>query len=133
MIIFVGQAPGHPKRSEQTEIPGAPPPLDLGPLSGVAGRRLCKILGIRFERFLMCRRENMNARFPGKAGKGDAFDIQEGMEQAKSLRARVRPGDLVVLLGRNVTRCFGLKWVPFRIGSLSAATYVILSHPSGVN
>jgi uracil-DNA glycosylase len=92
-ILFVGQAP-----SRDTE--GGPP------FSGRSGRRLASLCGLAHSDLpKMFDLANLLDRWPGKAGKGDAFPLEEARAGAARLDLSGRP--LVVLVGRNVARAFG--------------------------
>ncbi len=121
MIIFVGQQPS--KASQPAEA-----------LAGIAGRRLAKLIGIPYQRYLMHYRVNVNARFPGaKNGKGDGFDMLEGVGKAKELTDLTFDEDLIVLCGARGTRVFGLPYEPMKIVVLRGIKHLILPHPSGRN
>jgi hypothetical protein len=134
VILFVGQAPSRPKEPKSPEIPGTEAPAAVEPLAGNSGHRLAAILGIPFPRFLLATRLNLNCRYPGKKGRGDGFDLLEGARRAEEISALLREDDLVVLLGVQVARCFGLKYTPLEVGRLpSNARYLMFPHPSGIN
>lgn len=104
------------------------------PLSGRSGRRLAALCGVEEADFLEAfDRVNLIPTFPGKAGKGDAFCIEEARRSALIVR-HMQPRQ-VILLGDNVRRAFDVvdgaplfRW--FRLGPHRAA---IAPHPSGVS
>jgi hypothetical protein len=118
-VTFVGQAPG--RRTDPAE-----------PLEGRCARFMAGIMGITVRRFMRFRRENLSDRWPGKSGKGDAFDMDDGMDGAERLcnvPGRVR----LVLLGAKVARCFGLPWRPLARYEWTGGEALVVPHPSGVN
>jgi hypothetical protein len=121
---MIGQAPGR-----------TPGPV----LGGRAGRRLAELAGIDdLSEFFELR--NLLDRFPGKAGKGDAFPIVEARAAALRLMPELNERR-VILLGRNVASAFpheSVRTAPYlfwiRTGDeWSTTTWLVLPHPSGVN
>jgi len=104
------------------------------PLSGRSGRRLAALCGVDHGVFLDAfDRVNLIPVFPGKAGKGDAFPIEEARRSAAIVKA-MSPRT-VIILGDNVRRAFDVlddapmfRW--FRLGPHCAA---VAPHPSGVS
>ena len=94
-VLLIGQAPS---RS------GDP----LTPLEGRNGRRFASLAGISFDEYLE-RTERMNLfdEWPGKNGKGDAWDPVEARRRAEDLRFGLI-GWRVLFVGRNVAAAFGL-------------------------
>jgi uracil-DNA glycosylase len=122
--LVIGQAPG----------PNTDPAL---PLSGRCGDRLADLAGLTPDNFrLMFELTNLLPTFPGKAGKGDLFPIDEARVAALRMLVSGRLGARpVVLLGANVERAFALapdvpvlRWRP-RLAVLVATC----PHPSGVS
>lgn len=121
-IVIVGQAPG--KR------PGEP-------LAGASGRRLAALAGLDLDAFLgRVDRVNLLDEFPGKNGKGDAFDARAALARADQLREELA-GRRVVLLGRLVARAFRLQddmydWFqPVEVPP--GVEVAVMPHPSGVS
>lgn len=120
--IIIGQAPS--RLSEADE-----------PLSGRSGKRLAELCGVPFPDFLSAfERLNLHERWPGKAGKGDAFDRAEAGRRAFVIHHSVGRRRMI-FLGWNVARAFGftgraplLTWIPNE-----PQTVAISPHPSGVN
>lgn len=126
--LLIGQAPG--------------PATDPGrPLSGRCGARLADLCGLELESFLnRFERVNLIETFPGKAGKGDAFPIEQARLGAVRL---MTSGRLfcrrTVFLGGNVWRAFGwpgeiakvplFKWA----GGMQPMMMAFAPHPSGVS
>lgn len=122
MIIFIGQQPAGPSQPHEA-------------LTGISGRRLAKLVGIPYERFLLHPRMNVNARFPGaRNGRGDGFDIVEGKKRAEEIRDILREGDVAVLCGLRVAKVFGLgSYKPMTICVYRGVWYLMMPHPSGRN
>lgn len=123
--LLIGQAPG--PRSD---------PAD--PLAGRCGARLAGLCGIEQTRFLeLFERVNLLDKFPGKAGKGDRFDVNKARKKAIDLLLLGTMRDRrVVMLGANVARTFGfppseqLLWSMIDGGGFQVA---FCPHPSGVS
>jgi hypothetical protein len=118
VITIVGQAPSRRLNERALDCPGS-------------GDRLAALCGIpRAEMLARCRAVNLLARWPGKSGKGDGFDMRAARRAASKMRMR----GVVLLLGWNVARATGsqsrtyLEWHRLR-GALA----VVFPHPSGVN
>lgn len=118
-MILVGQAPA--KSSE-------------GILMGRAGARLARLMGIpEGEYAARFRRMNLLPEWPGKSGKGDAFDLPA----ARSVVAQLAPswqGSRLVLLGGAVCAALGhrgglFEWAPDTRGFLACR----VPHPSGIS
>lgn len=121
--LLIGQAPG--------------PATDPGhPLSGRTGARLAGLFRFDEDEFLAAfDRVNLIGRFPGKAGKGDAFPLQIARRRALALSRRFE-GRTVVLLGGSVSAAFRVTAVPilrWRRGALGAARLAVAPHPSGIS
>ncbi len=105
------------------------------PLSGASGRRLALLCGVDHAAFLAAfERRNLIDHYPGKLGKGDAFDKVAARFAACNLTARLGQRR-TVLLGGNVARAFHfdhpvLTWVD-EVGD--DALVALCPHPSGVN
>jgi uracil-DNA glycosylase len=124
--LLIGQAPG--PRSDPLE-----------PLAGRCGARLAGLCGIEQAEFLeRFERVNLLDRFPGKAGKGDRFDINKARKKAIDLLLFGQMENRrVVMLGANVARTFGfppateqLLWSVTDGGGFHVA---FCPHPSGVS
>lgn len=109
------------------------------PISGRCGKKLADLIGVSVEEFLVgFERHNLLDRWPGKAGKGDAFPIDKARRKAVDFLLRgVFLDRRVVLLGENVASTFGLdpaKLRPLRWqGVYTAPGLAFCPHPSGVN
>lgn len=109
------------------------------PFSGRSGRFLCDVLSLPDPALppdVRLRRAfdlvNLVDRWPGKAGKGDAFPMAEGRAAARAVLA-VAPHDRLVLCGANVARCFGVRPDLLASGIVGGKVFLVLPHPSGVN
>lgn len=118
--LVVGQAPSRDTDGRQ-------------PFSGRSGANLASLLGVT-QRDLARTVDlvNLLPRWPGKAGKGDAFPAAEARAAAAMLAA-VAPHDRVVLCGAAVVRAFGLRIDPLERVTRSGRVLLHLPHPSGVN
>lgn len=127
----------------RTLIVGQAPSRDgagtVVPFSGRSGQRLARLIGCPVEALpYLFELSNLLEAWPGKAGRGDAFDLEAGRRAAWAVP--VLPGQTVVLAGRQVARCFGLGHVPFLTwvpGEQArpvrrGARFVVLPHPSGL-
>lgn len=121
----------------------APAGVGLEPqpaLEGRAGRRLAKMMGVSYARFLneVDRRNLFEAPADGLA-----WDYREAKLSAMRMSPEFRSGDSVVVLGQKVSRAFGLvgsgvvdlpeyRWFD-RVKPMSGITYAIarVPHPSG--
>lgn len=112
-MIVVGQAPG----------PNTDP---REPLSGMTGRRLDALCRAPHDRV------NLLGRWPGRAGKGDAFPMALARPVARSMAPALR-GRRVVLLGRQVAAAFDLRGAWFQWCDGGHFDYAVAPHPSGVN
>ena len=117
--LIIGQAPGGSG--------------DGIPLSGRCGRKLCGLMKTDLDDYLETfDRINVLESFPGKNGKGDSFPTRKAREMASKIELHGRP--LVVLLGRNVARAFGLaKMDPLTWTTVHGTKVALVPHPSGVN
>jgi uracil-DNA glycosylase len=119
-IGLVGQAPsrrGDPRK----------------PLAGPNGQKIARLAGISHDELIGCRRMHLNTRYRGKRRKGDAFNRAEGNANAGDVLLDWRV-ERIVLLGKNVARCFGLRDVPFLAEiRIYGRRFLILPHPSGTN
>jgi uracil-DNA glycosylase len=119
-IGLVGQAPsrrGDPRK----------------PLAGPNGRKIARLAGISYDELIACRRKHLNGHYNGKRPKGDAFDHAKGNVNAADVLLDWRV-ERIVLLGKNVARCFGFRDLPFLAEiSLYGRRFLIFPHPSRVN
>jgi len=119
MILMIGQAPSRASR-----------PGDRALFS--AAKKLGALIGSGEDGFWRAfETVNLLGEFPGKSGKGDAFDWRAAAEGA----GRIDPAgrEAVVACGRGVARALGVKagfleWTIWR-----GAPLLVLPHPSGVN
>lgn len=116
--MFIGQAPN--SSGDGTSL-----------LTGRCGRRIAACFGLSWFRFLRCRRVNLNASFGGKAGKGDAFDRQEGRRTVAALMPMLP--QKVVLLGKSVASCFGVRGDFLATCAVNGSRFLLFPHPSGVS
>ena len=119
-IGLVGQAPsrrGDPRK----------------PLAGPNGRKIARLAGISYDELIACRRKHLNGHYNGKRPKDDAFDHAKGNVNAADVLLDWRV-ERIVLLGKNVARCFGFRDLPFLAEiSLYGRRFLIFPHPSRVN
>lgn len=121
--LIIGQAPG--------------PSGNPTPLAGRCGGRLAALCGLDLRAFLTAfDRANVFATFPGKAGAGDAFPVEEARARADAMAEVVAARDHVVLLGWNVARAFRVSPVGYfewtRL-SRDCGEVTVAPHPSGLN
>src|SRR5438093_11707158 len=98
-IGLVGQAPsrrGDPRK----------------PLAGPNGQKIARLAGMSYDELIACRRKHLNTHYNGKRPKGDAFDHAKGSVKAADILLDWRV-ERIVLLGKNVARCFGFRDLPF--------------------
>lgn len=108
-------------------------------ITGSVGRKLAELAGFDLRKreelrfFASVARRNLNRRFNGKNGKGDAFDRAEALESAR--RILLEPFHRVVLLGEEVARAFGFKFSALEIRKLpnDPRRFLCFPHPSGIN
>jgi len=119
-IGLVGQAPsrrGDPRK----------------PLAGPNGQKIARLAGMSYDELIACRRRHLNAHYSGKRGKGDAFDHAKGTVKAADVLLDWRV-ERIVLLGKNVARCFGFRDLPFLAEiNIYGRRFLIFPHPSGTN
>ena len=119
-IGLVGQAPsrrGDPRK----------------PLAGPNGRKVARLAGMSYDDLIACRRKHLNTHYSGKRGKGNAFDRAKGYVNAADVLMDWRV-ERIVLLGKNVARCFGFRDLPFLAEiRIYGRRFLIFPHPSGTN
>jgi hypothetical protein len=119
-IGLVGQAPsrrGDPRK----------------PLAGPNGRKIAQLAGMSYDELIACRRKHLNTHRSAERGKSDRFDHAKGNINAADVLLDWRV-ERIVLLGKNVARCFGFRDLPFLAEiSLYGRWFLILPHPSRVN
>jgi hypothetical protein len=119
-IGLVGQAPsrrGDPRK----------------PLAGPNGQKIARLAGMSYDELIACRRRHLNTHYSRKRGKGDAFDHSKGNVNAADVLMDWRV-ERIVLLGKNVARCFGFRDVPFLAEiRIYGRRFLIFPHPSGTN
>jgi uracil-DNA glycosylase len=130
--LIVGQAPA--KLDDPTR-----------PITGKTGRRLAGYMGFFEDEQDLFEgafdRANLLDCYPGKQGKGDAFPREEAQRGAISLYIdRLGPVsckyDWLLLLGRNVARCFAQQlkpWMEWETWMPQGLRVAVFPHPSGVN
>jgi uracil-DNA glycosylase len=119
-VMFIGQAP-----SRITE--GSPA------FTGNTGRKIAALMGISHADFLArFDGTNLLEHYPGKSGRGDAFDVR-----LASVYARVIWPTLprrVVFVGKRVATAFGFAdLAPCSWVESGDRLVALLPHPSGVN
>ena len=119
-IGLVGQAPsrlGDPRK----------------PLAGPNGRKIARLAGMSYDELIACRRKHLNTHYSRKRGKSNAFNRAEGNSNAAKVLLDWRV-ERIVLLGKNVARCFGFPDLPFLAEiRIYGRRFLIFPHPSGVN
>ncbi len=119
-IGLVGQAPsrcGDPRK----------------PLAGPNGKKIARLAGMSYDELIACRRRHLNPQYSGKRGKGDEFDHTKGKINAADVLMDWRV-ERIVLLGKNVARCFGFRDLPFLAEiRIYGRRFMIFPHPSRVN
>ena len=119
-IGLVGQAPsrrGDPRK----------------PLAGPNGQKIARLAGLNYDELIACRRRHLNTHYNGRRGKGHAFDHAKGKVNAADVLLDWRV-ERIVLLGKNVARCFGFCDLPFLAEiSIYGRRFLIFPHPSGTN
>jgi hypothetical protein len=141
-VLFVGQGPNQTCWVESLArarhfAPDAPEQYAIAlcarlAITGSVGEKIAALLGMhRLEFYRDAIRLNLNARWNGKAGRGDRFDTEEGTRVARGIlrESPVR----VVCLGAAVSACFGLDWTPLGCPCVGATRFCMLPHPSGLN
>jgi uracil-DNA glycosylase len=116
-IGLVGQAPsrrGDPRK----------------PLAGPNGQKIAHLAGMSYDELIACRRRHLNTHYSRKR-KG--FDHANGKINAADVLLDWRV-ERIVLLGKNVARCFGFRDLPFLAEiRIYGRRFLIFPHPSGVN
>ena len=103
------------------------------PLAGPNGQKIARLAGMSYDELIACRRKHLNTHLNGKRGKGDAFDHAKGNVNAADILLDWRV-ERIVLLGKNVARCFGLRDLPFLAEiRIYGRRFLICPHPSGTN
>ena len=119
-IGLVGQAPsrrGDPRK----------------PLAGPNGQKIARLAGLNYDELIACRRRHLNTHYNGRRGKGHAFDHAKGKVNAADVLLDWRV-ERIVLLGKNVARCFGFRDLPFLAEiNIYGRRFLIFPHPSGTN
>ena len=117
-IGLVGQAPsrrGDPRK----------------PLAGPNGQKIARLAGMSYDELIACRRRHLNTHYGAKGGKG--LDHAKGKINAADVLMDWRV-ERIVLLGKNVARCFGFRDLPFLAEiSIYGRRFLIFPHPSGIN
>lgn len=135
-ICFVGQGPNR-KCWEREVAKGGEAWAEAESarlaLTGSVGTKLASMLGMeRLEFCVTFRRENLNHRFYGKQGKGDAFNNDEARLRARLLDDH-SSAKKFVLLGREVAASFGITHGFLSHLRIGGKEYLLLPHPSGIN
>lgn len=104
------------------------------PLSGRSGRKVADMLGMNDERWMECKRVNLNHDFPGRWPdklKGDFFRAREGEDMAHLLLCM--HWTKYVLIGRHVQLSFKVEANPLCTIGRGDKWFFCLPHPSGLN
>src|SRR5438270_11635019 len=119
-IGLVGQAPS--RRGDPSK-----------PLAGPNGKKIARLAGMSYAELLACRRRHLNTHHSAERGKDNAFDHAKGSLNAADVLLDWRV-ERIVLLGKNVARCFGFRDMPFLAEMrVYGRRFLIFPHPSGVN
>jgi hypothetical protein len=103
------------------------------PLACPNGQKIARLAGMSHDELIGCRRKHLNTHYSGKRRKGDAFDHAKGNANAGDVLLDWRVAR-IVLLGKNVARCFGLRDLPFLAEiRIYGRRFLIFPHPSGIN
>lgn len=114
------------------------------PFAGSSGARLAVLSGVGdsgddlTSHFKL---QNLLPYYAGKSGaKGDNFDFIKGRDRALEILADLqkREGDKgrwVLLMGKNVARCFGQRQTPYlvKFHLTKNCPAFVFPHPSGIN
>ena len=103
------------------------------PLAGPNGQRIARLAGISHDELIAFRRRHLNTHYRGKRGKGHEFDHARGNVNAADILLDWRV-ERIVLLGKNVARCFGIRDLPFLAEiRIYGRRFLLCPHPSGTN
>jgi len=120
-VLLIGQAPS--ENGSKDEV-----------LCGKIGRRLSKLADMEFDEYVRCTdRVNVFDEWPGKKGKGDAWDAKKAEKKAKQMLPDLKNRH-VLFVGRNVADAFGFRDLPFlqwRYADV-AVRVAVIPHPSGI-
>lgn len=102
-------------------------------ITGRVGRQLSLYAGMNPLAFYSRHhRFNLNARWSGKTGKGDVFDMEEA--KATALRLLIEcPAERWVLLGHGVAWAFGIAGAFLDQAESAGRRFLVFPHPSGIN
>jgi uracil-DNA glycosylase len=103
------------------------------PLAGPNGQKLARLAGITHDELIACRRRHLNTHYRGTPGKGHAFDHAKAHVNAADILLDWRV-ERIVLLGKNVARCFGIRDLPFLAEiRIYGRRFLLCPHPSRTN
>ena len=104
------------------------------PLAGPNGKKIARLAGMSYDELIACRRKHLNTHYSGgSAPKATRFDHAKGNINAANVLMDWRV-ERIVLLGKNVARCFGFRDLPFLAEiSIYGRRFLIFPHPSGIN
>jgi len=103
------------------------------PPAGRNGKKIARLAGMSYDELIACRRKHLNTHYSGKRRKGNAFDRAKGHVNAADILLDWRV-ERIVLLGKNVARCFGFRDLPFLAEiRIYGRRFLIFPHPSGTN
>ena len=119
-IGLVGQAPS--RRGDPSK-----------PLAGPNGQKVARLAGMSYDELIACRRKHLNTHYRGKRVNSNAFDHMKGNVNAANILLDWRV-ERIVLLGKNVARCFGFRDLPFLAEvRIYGRRFLIFPHPSSIN
>ena len=120
-LLLIGEAPGkkgNPRR----------------PLQGRIGRKLAEVAGVEYERYKeSTKRRNVFDEWPGKDGKGDAWNFSLARKRAEEMVPDLA-GKRALFVGRRVAAAFGfesLAWMTWTDGP-EGSKVAAIPHPSGI-
>lgn len=118
-VVFVGQG-----TSKST--------AESGPFTGSSAKRLADFIGMSLEEFKAgFRTMNVFDGWPGKRGRGDAFDLRTARTAATEI---MKAKGYYICLGKNVANAFGIVKAPMlQWQALGDSQVAWLPHTSGLN
>lgn len=92
------------------------------PLAGPNGQKIAHLAGMSYNELIACRRRHLNTHYGANGGNG--FDHAKGKINAADVLMDWRV-ERIVLLGKNVARCFGFRDLAFSGGDMHLWTPVL--------